>query len=1205
MDDLNAFKADLARLREGDDSLQRDPSDQSLKETTRGDQDEGDDRLSLGRALVVLFQTRPSALKRAIKDETADDRHVQMSARIDKPDDEAAPFERMREVYRPMLDKLIKKGNDNEKAVAYILLDWLFKEFEHRNIMLKAIAMDLECLTDKKQKLAVLMALNYTIVEQGMSLLKAGEGRDAHVLPLDGNYLVEYTGQLATIVQRDSIVQPDGTKAMTRLTAMALDLVLMITRFLAENVKRAMQEKRPTEESSADAGHPLIILQQEVDPEPFKCLKHAALKDLTELATKFIHSNVNFRCTTTERGDVDRLARLWTIVMPCVSTSTASLSLQHTVKSIQSHIASHDQDTGARVICCSMMLGYVDPSISVKELLTGKLFVVSDVELLGKVLDLTNSVIAGYQSVGRHSAYAIQRQLSLSMDEEQVRAHLPKMLSFLDHDDEVSKAIAEMVANYAIAFPSIVVPEFVGRLKADHKEIVRIRSILAIVEEMAEQGFLTAPLDAETDRIRDSLIDVLLSKLSDNDLKIRMTSGHIASAIDPSKLVHTLVPSLQSKDEKIRSSAELALVECLLAQRKDRPASEGLTTLVDAIRKASPESTIRPASAGKSKPAKSPGELLAQQKRSPPPPTTTTTAQAPSMKMGPDEDTLRLERVARVIHKWAEAVPPSTWPLYVERLVKKTYGSPSDQNLIRVWKEIGVSIASSTEGMTSVLLAVLSILEQQGTVTVDELEQAVEASDEAIDDLRYARLSPLLILKTIPPEGYIKLFQGTSEDIKVLSQRALAALKSRTENPVEFNHVKQMAFALMPSMFPNSSLEQIHSRITGLLRSSEVAFDDIKSWVISLYNWITTWSISTCSPEQLGKDIAWLCKILRDALLPILAIPMPTDDSSQALYKLQLGVMDALSQLILATVPYHKVGTRIGPHLQQGVQESALTPKIQEITEDDDMKDADLLSLDHPDGVKKPSELFAVLLTAMLERIARPAETRDFDQIGTAVCLANSLILTMQRLFQGSPSPSTPLSASASSTSVVNNTTPPTIPRSWIPSILLDLVTPTLVTVVHETLQAGENDTSLLQSSIEGVPGFDMLLTGCFQVMYTGVNAVALVAAQPSSHRPNQVASDDSSPAGTRTTGRATDQGMMGAVVAGLESEQLRVAVAALKLLGTLAATGTVQEAGLLTPLNLAKIRRGLGWLGSAEIKAQEKVPEIAPLLDKMWEMVA
>ncbi|KAF9979350.1 hypothetical protein BGZ73_000044 [Actinomortierella ambigua] len=1212
MDGMNAFNADLARIREGDGSLENIPPSQSFRETSLADQDEsGDLGLSLGRALVILFQARPSALKKAIKDEAADgvlsrmlqtlERHMQTSEKVDEPEDIAAQVERMREVYRPMLDKLIKKGNENEKAVAYILLNWLFKEYKHRDTMLRAIALDLKHLTDKKQKLAVLMALNHVIIDQGVSLLKPGKGNDVPVLPLDGNYLVEYSRLLATIVQNDSLLQPDGTKSMTRLTAMALDLTLMITRFLAENVRRAVQEKS-TGESSSGSGHPLITLQEEVDPEPFtwflasfksvphilreiqawtprtNSLKHAALKDLLELATKSINSNINFRCTAAERDDINHLARTWSVVMPSVSTSTASLPLQNSIKSIQSHVTAHDQDAGARVICCSMMLGYVDPSISLQELITGKLFAVSDTELLAKILNLTSS-IAGHQSIGRHSAYTIQRQLTRSMDEEQIRAHLPKMLSLLDHDDEVSKAVAEMVANYAIEFPSVFLPEFVSRLK-DHKAVVRIRSILAVVEEMADQGFLTTPLEADVDRIRATLIDVLLSKLGDSDLKIRMKSSQIASAVDSFKLVHMLVPSLLSKDDRIRSSAELTLVECLLAQRKDRPVSEGLISLVDAIRKTSSESTSKKATTGKSKSIKSPGELLANQKRPTPPPSA---APAPSMKMGPDDDTLRLE----------------------QRLVSKTYGSPSDQNLIRVWKEIGASIASSMEGMTSVLLAVLSILEQQGALTTEELEQAVEASDEAIDDLRYARLSPLLILKTIPPEGYIKLFRGSSAETKALSHRTLAALKIRAENPVEFNHVKQMSFALIPSMFPNSSLEQIHSQIADLLKASTIAFDDIKSWVISLYNWITTWSIPTASPEQLEKDIAWLSKILRDALLPILAIPMPTDDSSQALYKLQLGVMDALSQLILATAPYHKIGARIGPQQQLGAEGLGSTPKIQEITEENETEDVEPPCLGHLDSVTKPSDFFALLLGVILERIAQPTETRDFDQIGLAVCMTNSLILTMQRLFKGSQlssasSPSPP--STSTSTSVVNTT--PTVPLSWIPSILLDLVTPTLTMVIHKTLQGTGNDASSLQSKVEGVPGFDMLLTGCFQVMYTGVNAVAMMATQPDRHS-QTLASNSNQPAGARTTGRATDQGMMEAVVAALESEQLQVAVAALKLLGTLAATGTLQEAGLLTPLNLAKIRRGLGWLGSAEVRAQEKMPEIAPMLDKMWEMVA
>jgi hypothetical protein len=49
--------------------------------------------------------------------------------------------------------------------------------------------------------------------------------------------------------------------------------------------------------------------------------------------------------------------------------------------------------------------------------------------------------------------------------------------------------------------------------------------------------------------------------------------------------------------------------------------------------------------------------------------------------------------------------------------------------------------------ITSLSSALVNLMEQQGMLSEDLLESALETTDDALEDLRLARLSPLLVLK--------------------------------------------------------------------------------------------------------------------------------------------------------------------------------------------------------------------------------------------------------------------------------------------------------------------------------------------------------------------------------------------------------------------------------------------------------------------------
>ncbi|KAF9115749.1 Polynucleotide 5'-hydroxyl-kinase grc3 [Mortierella sp. AM989] len=110
-------------------------------------------QLGLGHAFLVLFQANRSAIKRAIYDTSAENENGQ---------DETS-LSRMQEVYRPLLDKTLKKSDVSGRKIAFLLLDWLILDYPYKELMAQALSVDLEFAGDKKRKLAVLLAIEHAI----------------------------------------------------------------------------------------------------------------------------------------------------------------------------------------------------------------------------------------------------------------------------------------------------------------------------------------------------------------------------------------------------------------------------------------------------------------------------------------------------------------------------------------------------------------------------------------------------------------------------------------------------------------------------------------------------------------------------------------------------------------------------------------------------------------------------------------------------------------------------------------------------------------------------------------------------------------------------------------------------------------------------------------------------------------------------------
>ncbi|KAF9586351.1 hypothetical protein BGW38_006553 [Lunasporangiospora selenospora] len=567
-----------------------------------------------------------------------------------------------------------------------------------------------------------------------------------------------------------------------------------------------------------------------------------------------------------------------------------------------------------------------------------------------------------------------------------------------------------------------------------------------------------------------------------------------------------------------------------------------------------------------------------------------------------------LDILFRFLRKFSEAIPSFQWCHFLNSLVQKTYGAPSDQILVRVWNSLAVSISDCPEAIIALSQRITIILEQQGVLTESMLEEALEASDEALDDLRLSRLSPLLILKTIPAQGFVRVFRSLESesgplDVKAVPSQLSKVLETRTDNELEFSLVRKLALAIKHGIYPDSSLETIYGQLKKCFPTkadndtvgspTSIELEEGRAWLFAFYNWVLNWSIQSNSQEQNENDIQWIYRIVSEVFFKIITLTSSSaseGDNENGLYKMQLGVLDVLSKLIIATTPFY---TRrpTGPFwsklkkLSRDVVPDSNNATIEELVEDEgDEMQAESLSIP-----KSAEDLLLALLADVLGGATAPISHNDScdSNISRAICFANVLIMAMQSLapmkqqsHAGGKHPASPGAMVSMAQEDKDTDYPPS--AQWIPCALMDLITPALGSALTTYLQ--ENAEEALEATGNTDPTLS-LVQACIQVLYTGTSVASAVE--------------------RRTTSRNTNLWLIETAVVGLENRSFTIAVSALKLLAAIAASKSL-TADMLTEHRLIAIRRGLTRLHqSKELKTGNGMaPEISVLVDKMWELV-
>ncbi|KAF9292856.1 hypothetical protein BGZ88_006040 [Linnemannia elongata] len=764
---------------------------------------------NLGLAIMVIFQTKRSALRKAMANLDAESavsaslrsliKHVETA---DADDQGELSIAKMREVYRPFLDKIIKKS-DPDKETAFLVLEWLLLKFPYRTLMVRALGEDLSPSNDKKRKLAVLVAIEVAIdtqirpqstsgkegatksksksksksklvdEEPGIPVAQPSNDPEKPVEPLaDGKTLSAWMASLSTIVQNDGAFAPDGSRSMTRLTSLAMDIAIEISRTLAE---QTLQEIKAAEDKEK-IRQPVLVVELDSqgedkhdeanaeDTQPFglgfvrgmksmqTIIKYfllsvhdqvhiatAGMTDILDMLVRFNRHHMGGKALPS-REIMFSFAQSWKLISVVLVKRRLALPSEEILKQAQTYLQMNEIPPYLRLLTTGLLLGYCGPPSQFDTAAK------TSSEARSTLLGLANVIILENIPVGQATAIAIQTSLVPMLSEAEVQDMKTKVTAILNNPSDISLGSANLASSYMAVYPEIFVPKLLARLRregqsgsvqSDKIDVRKTMNSLYVVEAMAERNFFEMVLSKQAGDLRRKLEDSVIDLFREKDVSIRVTLGQIVASLKPTKIIAIYGPEINSTDSIVRSRAESVLIECMLSQRRDASMSDGFAVFLEYIRRVG---RLGANYKGASTKIKTPSQLVSK------------IQSLNSNTAPPNAQVDSLDRLLRVVKILGETIPSTLWGSLFSELVAKSCGSPSDPILSRAWSQLSLSIVKSPNAVSALFVLISDILEQQGELTEEMLEAALDASDESLDDLRLGRLAPLAILKTLPVE---------------------------------------------------------------------------------------------------------------------------------------------------------------------------------------------------------------------------------------------------------------------------------------------------------------------------------------------------------------------------------------------------------------------------------------------------------------------
>ncbi|KAF9081749.1 hypothetical protein BGX23_000481 [Mortierella sp. AD031] len=501
---------------------------------------------TLGMAIMVICQAKRSALRKAMANLEAESslrsliRHVETANTDDQGEQSIV---RMREVYRSFLDKIIKKS-DPDKETAFLVLEWLILKFPYRTLMVRALGDDLSPSNDKKRKLAVLLAIEDAIDSQSRSALvskkesvskskskskltheetiipAAESGRDAEksVEALaDGETLSAWMASLSAIVQNDGRT-PDGGRSMTRLTSLAIDIAIEISRTLAD---QTLQEIKSAEAQERTQKPALVV---EVGSEDEDRQKENNAENTQPFGLGFVKS----------------MKSTHTIIKYFLLSNRSLLDVASAgMTDILDMLVRFNRHYGGGrgLPSREIMFSFAQSWKLISTVLVKRRASLSNEEILNQAQTYSQMILENIP-VGQATAIAVQTYLIPTLSEAEVKDIKGKIVAILDTPSEISVGSANVSASYMTVFPEMFVPELLTHLRrqrgsvSNDKAVVRkIMNSLHVVEAMAEKNFFAMVLSPQAGDLRHALEDLVIDLFREDDISVRVTLGQIAASL--------------------------------------------------------------------------------------------------------------------------------------------------------------------------------------------------------------------------------------------------------------------------------------------------------------------------------------------------------------------------------------------------------------------------------------------------------------------------------------------------------------------------------------------------------------------------------------------------------------------------------------------------------------------------------------------------
>ena len=493
-------------------------------------------------------------------------------------------------------------------------------------------------------------------------------------------------------------------------------------------------------------------------------------------------------------------------------------------------------------------------------------------------------------------------------------ASLEMIIGLLAGDDMIAAAAAELLVDAACKNQTHVTDTLIQKLadadadnKPDEDSLPFLRAVGALLEQQERLGLVP--------QNKTRVTELLLGRIDHANLAVRNESIRVIALMDPSYVVAPLCSKLQSRDDRLRSAAQSALVGVL---NLCDDVAFVMTLLMNQARSGS--ATTVP---------NHPGDIAC-----------TTAANAASAggvgadvdvgaTAGPSKDVV-VGRIMDVFLSWSStSVLGERWAsVVVPFIIHQIASKPKDEITIKVASRLSARLGSEA-CLVPLVADVLRVLQSQPGLTNEAVEK--DTTGAVLQVMLFQRLAPLLLLRVLPHACFTALpaqpstasgeageapaadraaasadaGAGAEADTLAppgpmgsLESQLHAALYDRTMHELEFEDVRKVAADLLSRLRPGLVLPAVLARLKVMAEGHDnPAFDAVPAkmgvYVLcsSMLYHQAAWRGLAAEFEQ--QVVAALARFLR--------IPLFTSKDDRAvdqLKRLQHGCLDTIGLVI-------------------------------------------------------------------------------------------------------------------------------------------------------------------------------------------------------------------------------------------------------------------------------------------------------------------